>query len=137
MQAREDGMDHRQFCDRFMAALQAGDRDALAGMMHPDFRVEEAESLPYGGVYHGVDGWMTLARAVTKTWKGFQISPIEFPGGSQDRFLVRFRISGASRRTGKPFESTVLELWSFREDRLIEIAPYYFDTHALVMADTP
>ena len=130
-------MDYRDFCDRFMAALQAGDRDALAAMMHPDFRVEEAESLPYGGVYRGVDGWLTLARAVIRAWKEFEIRPIEFPGESQDRFLVRFRISGRSRKTEKPFETTVLELWSFHEGRLIEIAPYYFDTHALVMADTP
>lgn len=128
-------MSYRLFCDRFLAALQAGDRDAMAEMLDPDFIIEEAEGLPYAGIYRGLDGWLALSRAVVGTWSGFRISPVEYPGESADSFVVRFAISGRSRRTGKAFETTVLELWRFREGRLAAILPYYFDTHALAMAD--
>ena len=60
---------------------------------------------------------------------------IEYLGETEDTLVVRFAISGKSRKTGKVFDSTVMELWRFRDDHLCEILPYYWDTHLLVSAN--
>ena len=128
-------MGYQTFCERFMAATQADDGAMLGTMLHPDFLVEEAAGLPYGGTYRGLDGWRTLSKAVTSTWSKFRIKPIAYPGESETHCTVRFAISGVSRKTGRAFATTVLELWEFADGRLLRIDPYYFDTHALAMAD--
>jgi ketosteroid isomerase-like protein len=115
--------------------MSAGDFDALGAMLDESFVVHEAPGLPYGGDYHGIAGWRALSQAVVSTWAGFRIKPLEFLGETTDTFVVRFAISGRSRKTGKTFESTVLELWKFNGVRLREITPYYWDTHALEVAD--
>lgn len=128
-------MSHRAFCERFLAALAAGDFDAVGAMLDPDFLLEEAAGLPYAGTYRGVDGWRALSKAIVATWGGFRARILEFPGETADTLVVRLAISGRSRKTGTPFESTVLELWRFRDGRLREIVPYYWDTHHLATID--
>lgn len=128
-------MSHREFCERFIAAMSVGDFDALALMLDENFVVHEAQGLPYAGDYHGIEGWRALSQAVVSTWASFRLKPLEFLGETPESFVVRFAISGRSRKTGKLFDSTVLELWKFNGARLREITPYYWDTHALALTD--
>ena len=129
-------MNHQKFSEQFLAALQSGDQAALGEMLHPEFEVEEAAGLPYGGVYRGIQGWLELSNAVIGTWSKFRLQLIEYAGESADSLVIRFAISGRSRKTGKPFESTVLELWKFKDGKLLRIHPYYFDTQLLAAANT-
>jgi ketosteroid isomerase-like protein len=126
---------HRDFCERFFAAVSTGDFTAISGMLDPDFVVHEAAGLPYAGTYRGIDGWRDLSKAVISTWADFKIRPLEFLGETDDTFVVRFALSGRSRKKGTSFETSVLELWRFRAGRLCEIVPYYWDTHHLAMIE--
>lgn len=128
-------MSHRDTCERFMAALRTGDFDTQRTILAPDFVCTEADGLPYRGTFHGPDGWQTLAMTVGRTWSGFRLELLEFVAETGDNVVWRFAISGKSRRTGTPFQSTVLELWRFRDGKLGEILPYYFDTNLLALAD--
>jgi hypothetical protein len=128
-------MSHREFCERFVASMSTGDFAALAPMLAGNFVVHEAQGLPYAGDYHGIEGWRRLCQAVVASWAGFRVEPLELLGETADTFVVRFAISGRSRKTGTPFESTVLELWRFEGSLLREITPYYWDTHLLAKAD--
>ncbi|HKT73751.1 MAG TPA: nuclear transport factor 2 family protein [Steroidobacteraceae bacterium] len=129
-------MSHRKFSEQFLAAMHSGDRAAMGQMLHAQFEVEEAASLPYGGVYRGTEGWLALCSAVVGTWAKFSLQLLEYAGESADSLVIRFAISGRSRKTGKSFESTVLELWRFKDGKLFRIYPYYFDTALLAAADT-
>lgn len=124
-------MSHQDFCDRFMALLQKGDFDALGPMLDPDFVLREARGLPYAGEYHGLDGWRALSRAVSAAWAGMRLERLEYVAEGADTLVVRFALSGKSRKNGTPFETTVMELWRFRDGKLREILPYYWDTHHL------
>ena len=129
-------MKYQKFCDKFFVALMAGDVETQNQMLADDFVVTEADGLPYAGTYRGPDGWQELAKAVVKVWSGWRLNRIEYLGETANSLVVRFAISGKSRKTGRSFDSTVMELWRFRNDRLCEILPYYWDTHLLVTANT-
>ncbi len=129
-------MSHRPFFERFMAATRTGDKAALAEMVHPEFELIEPTGVPYEGVFRGLDGWRRLARAVIDAWEDFKVEPINFPGESADTFVVNLRLSGRSRKTGRPFSMSVLELWTFRDGKLLSISPHYFDTNLLAKIDT-
>lgn len=128
-------MKYRGFCEQFVAALGVGDWARMEQLLHPDFEVVEAAGLPYAGVYRGAEGWRRLSDAVLSTWSGFRLALMEMHGGNEDAAVLRFAMSGRSRKTGTAWETSVLELWKFRDDRLIRIDPYYFDTHLLARAD--
>lgn len=128
-------MSHREVCERFMAALQKGDFATQREILTPDFICTEAAGLPYAGTFRGPDGWEELAKTVGRTWKGFSLQFREWVAESEDSAVLLFDISGASRKTGTTFNSSVLELWRFAGGKLAEIRPFYFDTHELAIAD--
>jgi len=130
-------MSHRNLAERFMAALKVGDFDTMATMLAPDFVVHEPDGLPYAGDYKGIEGWRDLTAQVIAAWAGFNIERIEYYGETSDSLVIRLFLKGRSRKTGKPFETTVLELWRFRGGLLSEISPHYWDTHALTALNTP
>jgi len=125
-------MSYRDFSERFLAAMRAGDAAAVGDMLHPDFELVEAASLPYGGTYRGLDGWLALTKKVGETFAGFRLSLIDYAGDSDDSLVVQFAISGRGRQSGVPFETRVLEYWRFRDGKLWRIDPFYFDTHLIV-----
>jgi uncharacterized protein len=127
----------RRYCAALLAALHKGDFDATASMTDPDFVLHEAEGLPYAGDYGGKDAWRELSASVVSAWSGFRMELLEYLGETPDALVIRVAIFGKSRRTGRPFATTVLELWRFRGETLIELTPHYWDTHALALADTP
>lgn len=126
-------LSHRDLAERFIAALKVGDFDTMATLITPDFVVHEPDGLPYAGDYRGIEGWRTLTGLITAAWAGFRVERIEYFGETSDSLVVRLFLKGRSRKTEKPFETTVLELWRFRNGLLCEITPHYFDTHALAV----
>lgn len=130
-------MSYRPFFERFMTATRTGDKAALAEMVHPDFELIEPTGVPYEGTFRGLDGWRKLARAVIEAWDEFQVVPLSFPGESANALVVHLRLSGRSRKTGRSFTMSVLELWTFQDGKVIGISPHYFDTHLLAEVDMP
>ncbi len=128
-------MGNRALCSHFLEVMARNDVAGMDALIHPDFELIEPEGLPYGGVYKGREGWRALVNRVIETWASFRIHIAEELGETQDTVVTRFDISGRSRKTGRTWTSSVLELWRFRDGLLVEIAPYYFDTHLLTMMD--
>ncbi|RJG03161.1 nuclear transport factor 2 family protein [Noviherbaspirillum sedimenti] len=115
--------------EHFAVAAMSNDRVALESLLHPEFTIHEAENLPYGGVYRGVDGWLTLFGRVNSTWADLAIEPLLLIGEANgDEFGWQMKMRGRSVATGKQFETTVFEHWSFRDGKISEVRPYYWDT---------
>lgn len=118
---------------RVMAALMSGDPARMEELIHPEIVLEQAASLPYGGIYTGYAGLRELGERLLATWSDFRATTESVIGDpSGDHFVLIQRVSGRSRRSGRPFEISILELFSFREGRLAEIRPHYWDTNALI-----
>lgn len=124
---REDML---KIVDDLYAATGVGDFDKAETLLTDDFFVSEADCLPMAGVYSGktalrelftrVMGMMDvagLARGETTTGGDFAICQVAFQ--FQDPSL-------------KPAE--LLELFRFRDGKVCEIKPYYFDPAPIVAA---
>ncbi|WP_128970209.1 hypothetical protein [Rhodococcus opacus] len=59
--------------NRFSDSVVGGRMDETVTVLHPDFRIRQAASLPYGGVYNGVEGWNELWSRVSGKRKDFAI----------------------------------------------------------------
>lgn len=128
-------MSNMAFFERFVLVLRNGDFDALDSMVTRSFRVKEASGLPYAGTYQGVKGFRELSLRVYRHWKEFTFETLEvFDAGSKG-FVVLFRITGRSRKTGRDFDTTTAEIWRMEGGLLAEIVPYYWDTLYLAQID--
>ncbi len=107
-----------------------GDFDGAETLLTDDFFITEADTLPMKGTYHGktalrvlftqVMGMMDVAglkRGETTTGGDFAICQVWFQ--FQDETLA---------------QAELLELFRFRDGKVCEIRPFYFDPNQIVAA---
>jgi uncharacterized protein len=101
-------------------------------LLHPNFEIVEAPSLPYGGTYRGPEGWVQLLEDFAAAWAHARVTPLWTLGKADgNRFAKMYRVSGVSTKTGKAFDTEVFELWEFEDGKIIRCTPYYYDTKLL------
>jgi ketosteroid isomerase-like protein len=119
-----------QLVDDLYAATGVGDFDKAEEMLHDDLVITEADNLPMAGVYKGktalrqlyikVMGMMDVAalnRVQTTTGGDYAVTILSFE--FQDKNLP---------------PAHLCELFRFRDGKVCEIVPYYFDAAPVVAA---
>lgn len=123
--------DNKQTVRNFLAASQRGDRDTMATLLHVDFCVHEAASLPYAGEHRGLEGFLALVKRVFTSFRDTRVE-IQQVIGEGGTVVVLANLSGFSRHSGEAFDMPVNEVWELVDGRIRRITPYYFDTARLV-----
>lgn len=106
----------------------------MAALAHPtDCRIVEAESLPFGGEYRGFEQFAALIKKMSAE---FSATKIEYLGcsASADTAVAELVIHFTCAKSGRSFDAPVLELVRFREGKIVELRPYYWDTAAVLEA---
>ncbi len=114
----------------FMATARRGDVETLRALFHPEFRIVEADGLPYGGTRRGVEGLLGLVHEVFSTWKDCRVEVRQLVA-EDDCVIVLAEMSGVGRADPQPFRVPIAELYRFEDGRIVEIRPFYFDTKRL------
>src|SRR5215475_11479152 len=102
---------------------------------HPDIRINEAPSLPYGGVYKGLEGVLRHAERFRATWDRYQpedrreLEPEFLAAGDRIIVLWRLRALGAN---GDSVDLPAVSMYRLQDGKIIESRMYHFDTVALV-----
>lgn len=89
----------------------------------------EAEGIPYGGVYPGKEGCIRLNEALFKAWESLSWNVLELTGGG-DIVVVHLEMT-FKPKGGEAIKHPIMELWRFRDGKIIEIRPFYYDTHLI------
>lgn len=119
-----------QFIDDLYTATGTGDWDKAASMLTDDFFVTEADGLPMAGVYRGRNA---LRELFTKVMGMVDVAGLDriqtTVGGDYAITVVAFRFADPSL---EPAE--LCELFRFRDGKVCEIKPYYFDPAPMIAA---
>lgn len=127
--------DNREFVRNFYAAAAAGDVAAMTAAMDDDIVVYQAESLPYGGEHRGPEASLRLVETISRY--------VDFSTLEMRHFLVEgdlvmalgsmvWRGIDGDQEIEMPFG----ELWEIRGGRFVSARPFYFDTAAMVAAQS-
>lgn len=119
--------DNDAILDRWLAAVFGGDRAALAGMMHPDFALHQAAGLPYGGVLKGPEGFDRFWKSFSESFEIEALDAVDRFRSAGGDIVLKFRFRGRVKATGTPFDTTILESFTFRDGKLLSIAPHWFE----------
>jgi len=119
---------------RSYAAFERGDLDGVLGDMHPEIEWQQAQGLPHGGTYHGVE---EVRRTIfdplsEEWWDEFSAVPSEFlDAGGEVIVLGRYR--GVAKRTGKQLDVPFVHVWTVRGEKAVRFRQF-LDTAGWVEA---
>ena len=122
---------------RFYAAEAAylaaggGDFGPIAATLDPDVVIRQPASLPYGGEWRGHAGFEAWMRAFAEQWAALDVTGSElFPVG--DVVVGRSHVHATHKPTGRRVDWPLLQYFRFRDRRVLELWPFYWDTAALL-----
>ena len=132
-------MDSEQYQNRKQQVVSlyeltaAGKLDVVEGQLTEDFKILEAESLPYGGAWEGKDALQRLFTHVFGFWDDPSLD-IQDILVSENNVIGLLTLSVTSRHNGERLDIKVAEAFHFRGDKICGITPYYFDTAEIAKA---
>ena len=115
-------------------AFARDDMDGVVGDMHPDIVWHQAQGLPHGGVYHGLE---EVRRNVFDPldrdwWSEFTAEPDEFlDAGAEIMVLGRYR--GVAKETGKKLDVPFVHVWTLQDGKAVRFRQF-LDTAGWVEA---
>ena len=106
-------------------AFSRKDLDGVMGDMHPEIVWHQAQGLPHGGTYHGLD---EVKRNIfdpldEEWWDGFTADPDEFLDAG-DQVVVVGRYRATAKGTGKQLDVPFVHIWTLGGDQAIQFRQY-------------
>lgn len=130
-------MDNMELVQRSYAAFERDDLDAVLADMHPDIEWHQAQGLPHGGLYHGVD---EVRRNIfdpldEEWWSEFTATPEQLlDAGSEIVVVGRYR--GVAKATGKILDVPFVHIWTVENEKAVRFRQF-LDTAGWVEALSP
>lgn len=114
--------------ERFVAAVFAGDGDTIRSLCHPEFLLHEGSGLDFAGTYPGGDGFLGFLEVFGATLDIERLETLRiYQAEDLDYVIAEMELRATVRETGQIFESSLLERWHFRDGKVVEIKPHYFN----------
>lgn len=110
---------------RSYEAFARGDLDAVVADMADDIVWEQAQGLPHGGLYRGLDD---VRRNVFEPldrdwWSAFSAVPDEFlDAGGEVVVLGRYR--GTAKRTGRRLDVPFVHVWTLQDGKAVRFRQF-------------
>ena len=119
-----------KYVESLFAATGSGDWKTAESMLTSDFFVTEADTLPFAGVYRGQKALQEIFDIVMASAGvvGFDLHQIT-AGGDRVVALLDLLLPGTP-----PVRAPLAETFRFRDGKVCEIKPYYFDPRPVVEA---
>ena len=117
--------------EKFLELGRSRELTALEAMVTEDLRIEQAQSLPFGGVYLGWAGYLDVTQKLFGKMRKVHLELINTWDGQQRSLVAHFMLNAISKRTQEKISMPLLEIWEFEGDKVSAITPFYRDTHLL------
>ena len=120
---------------RLFAAVEQRDLAGVLAAYAPDVVIDEAESLPYGGTYRGLDGGERHAYAYEATW-----APLQEPGARSldvevldagETVVVLWRQRGQTPDGTRSIDLPAVSVYRMHDGRVAESRMFHQDTAAI------
>lgn len=122
---------------RLFAAVEQRDLSGMLECYHEEVEIHEAASLPYGGVYRGLEGAVRHASGFQETWGRFQPTADHalggvFSEGDDGAIVAIFRHRAVDPARGLRLDEAEVGVYRMRDDKIVHSQMLHFDTAALL-----
>jgi len=119
--------DHRDIVESLLTAARNGDFETVVNLTHPECRIVEADSLPYGGVYEGPEAYKDLILDLLDAWEDVEITPTNVVSSGVDT-IVRMEFTGSATATDEMLTIPILESYRVKDGLVKNVEVFYRDT---------
>ena len=121
---------------RLFSAVEERDLAGVLAAYDENIVIREAESLPYGGEFHGHEGGERHALKALEVWGNLQPADertliAKFLDAGDDYVIVLWRQRGINSR-GEKFDAPVVSVYKMRGSKIVESQMFHADTKTLV-----
>ena len=113
-------------------AFGRGDIDKATSVADPNAEFVAAESLPWGGTYHGPEGFRELLGNIVGNFDKFEAKPEKVLGADDDHVVVVARFTGRTKG-GEDVEGEAVWLYKMRNGQVVR-GDAFTDTARLLEA---
>jgi uncharacterized protein len=118
-------MGNVELVKRSYEAFARDDMDGVLGDMHPEIEWHQAQGLPHGGYYKGLD---EVRRNIfdpldAEWWDEFSADPDEFLDAG-DEVVVIGRYRGTAKETGKRLDVPFVHVWTIAGDKAVRFRQF-------------
>jgi len=114
--------------EQFVTAVFAGDAGTIEALCAPDFELHEGSGLPFAGTYRGAAGFLEFLGVFNDTFDIEELAPVRtYVTHNPDWLIGEMNLRATLRSSGQRFESSLLEMWQFRNGKVVAIKPHYFN----------
>lgn len=122
---------------RLFQAVENFDIAGVLAAYDAEIVIQDAESLPYGGIYHGLEGAKQHVEGAAQTWSPFKPSSVERELNavfldSGEYVIVLWRLKGRDVRSGSKLDSPTVSVYKLRNGKIVESQMFYSDSAAIV-----
>jgi ketosteroid isomerase-like protein len=121
---------------RYFKAVEDRDVAGVLAAYDPEIVIRDAESLPYGGVYHGLAGAKQHAEGAAQTWNHLQSAAERKMDAvfldSGDYVIVLWRLRGLATSSGSRLDLPVVNVYKLRGGKIVESQMFYSDTVSIL-----
>lgn len=121
---------------RLFKAVEGRDVAAVLAAYDPEIIIRDAESLPYGGVYHRLEGAKQHIEGAARTWSHLQsaaerkMDPVFLDAG--DYVIVLWQLRGLAIGSEKKLDLPVVSVYKMLDGKISQSQMFYSDTTAIL-----
>ena len=121
---------------RLFKAVEARDVAGVLAAYDPEIVIRDAASLPYGGIYHGLEGAKQHIEGAAQTWNPLKsaderkMDAIFLDAG--EYVVVLWRLKGLEANSGRKLDLPTVSVYKMRDSKIVESQMFYSDTAAIV-----
>jgi uncharacterized protein len=104
--------------------------DEVAEVVHPDFVLRQAPSLPFGGEWHGHEGLQRFLDTFVTLWESLDVVDPQVHEVGGGTVITLVTMHARSRATGRTLRTPICQVMRFEDGLLREVRPFYWDTAA-------
>ncbi|MEL6303957.1 MAG: nuclear transport factor 2 family protein [Bacteroidota bacterium] len=110
----------------FYDFLKNGAYDKAFGLLHPEFELIQAETLPYGGVYKGKEGVQFFFKKLFDYFETFGSEEVTY--FSNEDKVVATSIAVGLTKQKEAFRMPMVQVYTLESGKILRTVPFYYDT---------
>jgi ketosteroid isomerase-like protein len=113
-------------------AFRRGDIEGATAVADPSAEFVASDALPWGGTYHGPEGFREFLATLLQNFDKFEAKPEKVLGADDDHVVVLAHIAGRTKR-GQDVDTHAVWLYKMRNGQVIR-ADAFVDTAKVLEA---
>jgi uncharacterized protein len=122
---------------RLFKAVEERDVAGVLAAYAPEIIIQDAASLPYGGIYHGLEGAKQHIEGAAQTWHHFKpdseqrkMDAVFVDSG--DYVIALWRLKGLKASSGSTLDVPTVSVYKMQDGKIVESQMFYSDTAEIV-----